>query len=72
MVKINFDIERCKGCELCILACPINIIKMSTKLNKKGFHYAEIIDKEKCTGCGMCFQMCPDLAIEIEKWRKYY
>lgn len=67
MVKINFDIERCKGCELCTLVCPIKIIKMSDKLNKKGFHYAEITDKEKCTGCGMCFQMCPDLVIEVEK-----
>jgi len=39
---------------------------MSSKLNKKGYHYAEV-DAEKCTGCGLCFQMCPDLAIEIEK-----
>ena len=67
MVKITFDIEKCKGCELCINVCPVNNIRMSKKLNKKGFHYAEIIDEEKCTGCGFCFQMCPDLVIEIDK-----
>ena len=67
MVEIKFNIEKCKGCELCVAACPIGDIRMSKKLNKKGFHYAEIIDEKKCTGCGLCFQMCPDLVIEIEK-----
>ena len=66
MVKINIDKEKCKECGFCVSACPIKIIKMSSKLNKKGYHYAEV-DAEKCTGCGLCFQMCPDLAIEIEK-----
>ena len=67
MTNITFNIEKCKGCEFCVGACPLRLIKMSNKLNKKGYHYAEISDKEKCTGCGMCFQMCPDLVIEIEK-----
>jgi len=67
MAKIKISVEKCKGCELCVGACPIDNIKMSKNLNKKGFHYAEIINEEKCTGCGMCFQMCPDLVIEIEK-----
>ena len=67
MVKIIFDIEKCKGCGLCVEACPTDNIRMSKKMNNKGHHYAEIVDKDKCTGCGMCFQMCPDMAIEIEK-----
>jgi len=65
-VKIKFDIERCKGCALCVDACPRTNIRMSEKLNQKGHRYAQIIDEEKCTGCGLCYQMCPDLAIEIE------
>ena len=52
--------------EICMGVCPVNNIKMSDNLNKKGYHYAKIIDKEKCTGCGLCFQMCPDLVIEIK------
>ena len=67
MVKITIDKERCKECSFCITACPIKDIKMSSSMNKKGYHYAEIIDETKCTGCGLCFQMCPDLCIEIEK-----
>lgn len=65
--KIEFDIQRCKGCCLCIYVCPTENIKMSEKLNKKGHPYAQLIDKNKCTGCGLCFQICPDLVIEIEK-----
>lgn len=67
MVKISIDKEKCKECSFCVTACPNKIIKMSSNLNKKGYHYAEIIDKEKCTACGLCFQMCPDMCIEIEK-----
>ena len=67
MVKITIDKERCKGCSYCAKVCPMNIIKMSSSMNKKGYNYAEIIDPAKCTGCGMCFKMCPDLCIEVEK-----
>ena len=67
MVEIKFNIEKCKGCEFCVDVCPVGNIRMNSKLNKKGYHYAEIVDKEKCTGCGLCFQMCPDLCIEIDK-----
>jgi 2-oxoglutarate ferredoxin oxidoreductase subunit delta len=67
MVKTKFNIENCKGCEFCVSVCPIGILTMSDKMNKKGYHYAEIKDENKCTGCGLCFQMCPDVCIEIEK-----
>jgi 2-oxoglutarate ferredoxin oxidoreductase subunit delta len=67
MVKTIINKETCKGCEFCVSVCPVNIIKMSSSMNKKGYHYAKITETEKCTGCGLCFQMCPDLCIEIEK-----
>jgi len=66
-VKITFDVQRCKGCGLCVDACPKHNIKMSESLNKQGSNYAEIIDEERCTGCGLCYQICPDLVIQIEK-----
>jgi len=66
-VEIKFDRQRCKGCGQCVDVCPQENIEMSEKLNKKGHHYAQIIDEAKCTGCGLCYLMCPDLVIEIEK-----
>ncbi|MBN1126501.1 MAG: 4Fe-4S binding protein [Sedimentisphaerales bacterium] len=67
MAKINLNMERCKGCGLCIGACPIDNLRMSEELNSKGYPFAEVIDKDKCTGCALCCRMCPDVAIEIEK-----
>jgi len=63
MAKAKIDIERCKGCGLCIVNCPKNLIKISTNLNKKGFSYA-VVDSE-CNGCGFCFQICPDNAVKV-------
>lgn len=67
MSQINLNIERCKGCGLCVGVCPIGILQMSETLNSMGCRFLEITDPDKCTGCGMCCRMCPDVAIEIEK-----
>ncbi len=67
MPKIVIDEERCKGCELCLEACPQKIIIMSEGFNKKGYHPARQINPEKCTGCTFCALTCPDVAIEVYK-----
>ncbi len=68
MKKVVFNDERCKSCELCVEACPKNILRISKdKMNKKGYRPAEIIDAEKCIGCAFCAVMCPDAAISIEE-----
>ena len=67
MAKITIDQERCKGCELCTLACPKHIIIMSENFNKKGYHSAEQINPKECTGCAFCALTCPDVAIEVFK-----
>ncbi|MCK5534075.1 4Fe-4S dicluster domain-containing protein [bacterium] len=69
MIKINIDQERCKGCRLCVIVCPKDIIIMSEHLNSAGYHPAiKIEEKEKdCIACGKCYQMCPEVAIEINK-----
>ena len=59
--------DTCKGCGLCIDSCPKGIIKMSEKLNKKGYHPAECVDMDKCIGCAFCARMCPDCAITVQK-----
>jgi len=63
--KIFEDI--CKGCELCVVACPVKIIVMAEHINKHGYHPAAVTDQKKCIGCGYCYIICPEPAIEVYK-----
>jgi len=67
--KIEIDIEMCKGCGLCLVACKFNVIKTARQgqVNKYGYRYTEVVHPDHCTGCGMCALMCPDSAITV--WR---
>jgi 2-oxoglutarate ferredoxin oxidoreductase subunit delta len=62
---IVIDEELCKGCTYCINACPLNVIAVKDKFNKKGFFPASPLHLDKCTGCAMCAQVCPEVAIEV-------
>ena len=65
-MKFKLDFERCKGCSLCVGACPRGIVAMQTeRLNKSGYYTVECTDDGVCTGCALCAVMCPDCAIEI-------
>ena len=68
MAKLTFDTNRCKGCGLCVEACPKGLLAIARdKINQKGHHPAEITDQEKCTGCAFCAMMCPDCVIKVER-----
>ena len=68
MAKLTFREERCKGCGLCVGACPKGILQLSnTRLNEKGYTPVEMTDPEKCVGCAFCATMCPDCVITVEK-----
>jgi len=62
---IVVDVEKCKGCELCVGACPSSVIKLERKVNGKGFHYAYMDIAEACTGCMNCALVCPDSVITV-------
>ncbi len=68
MAKVTINEERCKGCGLCVRACPKQIMQLSkTKLNSKGYHPAEVFNKEACIACAACARTCPDAVIQVEK-----
>ena len=56
---LRIDGEECKGCGLCIEACPPKVIAMSEELNHYGYRTA-IYAGAGCTGCGICFMACPE------------
>lgn len=62
--EIIIDIEKCKGCELCIDACPEEIISLSDTINSKGYQYAITIN-HGCTACTNCALVCPDAVIKV-------
>lgn len=64
MMRINE--ERCKGCALCVRACPLKIMKLAEeKINANGYHPAYLSDEAKCVSCCACALTCPDMCIEI-------
>ena len=68
MAKVTIDAELCKGCALCVAACPKKIVRLDEEVfNKKGVHPAALTDQAACTACTFCAVMCPDAVIKIEK-----
>lgn len=67
MLNVEFDEDRCKGCELCVEACSKHIVILAGHLNAMGFHPATVVEQEKCISCGFCARMCPDVAITVRK-----
>ena len=62
--KIIIDTERCKGCGLCVSACPKNCIFISKKSNKNGYFPAHASNTD-CSGCAACGIICPEAIIEV-------
>jgi 2-oxoglutarate ferredoxin oxidoreductase subunit delta len=57
--KLRIDGEECKGCGLCVEACPPKVIALGERLNHYGYRTAAYAGSG-CTACGICFLVCPE------------
>ena len=60
MVKIEIDIERCRGCGTCADFCPTSVFELSEINGRKVSSVARIDD---CCACNTCAGQCPQGAI---------
>ena len=62
---VEIDVDRCKGCELCIPVCPPKVLSMSVEVNRLGFQYPML--SPGCTGCERWLEICPDFCFAVYK-----
>jgi 2-oxoglutarate ferredoxin oxidoreductase subunit delta len=61
------DIEGCKGCGVCVPACPSDVLDLAKEVNGKGYNYSYMKNPEACVGCANCAIVCPDGVITVYK-----
>jgi 2-oxoglutarate ferredoxin oxidoreductase subunit delta len=63
--KVVIDRDRCKGCLLCVRACPMKVLELDTEPNSTGTYPSKAAYGEKCIACGNCYEVCPDVCITV-------
>ncbi|MGM0664330.1 MAG: 4Fe-4S dicluster domain-containing protein [Thermodesulfobacteriota bacterium] len=54
---VHIDPDKCDGCELCLIYCPVNVFDMS--------HKATPVRPQNCLGCRTCEAVCKSKAVTI-------
>lgn len=62
--RVEIAIQKCKGCELCTVACKEQALSLSETINIRGYRYV-IANNDLCTGCVNCALICPDAVITV-------
>ena len=65
--KVTIDRELCKGCLLCLRACPVKVLEADSEPNASGSYPSKVRTEgsDKCIACGNCYEVCPDVCIEV-------
>jgi len=61
--KVYIVEDRCKGCGFCVEYCPKDVLVLSDRFNRKGYHPPEAVKEGECVNCNLCETICPDFAI---------
>lgn len=67
--SVTIDQVKCKGCELCVVACPFEVLALAKEVNAKGYHFA-VSKEEGCTACMNCSAVCPDSVITVYQFKE--
>ncbi len=63
---LAIETDRCKGCELCVTACPKACLALdSGTVNRLGYHPVRLTDAAACTSCAFCARVCPDAVFTV-------
>ncbi len=63
---LDIATDRCKGCELCIVACPPGVLALDRSVvNRLGHHPVRLLDPARCTSCARCAKVCPDAVFTV-------
>ena len=64
--QILVNTNRCKGCALCVDACPKDVIALADKkVNVSGYPSIVVVNPGTCIGCASCAIVCPDGCITV-------
>lgn len=65
--RLQIDENFCKGCGLCLDACPRNLLEIQAQPNTHGVKPTILPDAaaQRCTACALCALVCPDTAISV-------
>ena len=58
VVTLEFDVEKCTGCQQCTLVCPHGVFVMQGAR-------AALVDRDACIECGACARNCAFDAIHV-------
>ena len=56
---IEIDLERCKGCAICVEFCPKDVLALENGV-------AIVVNIDACNRCQFCDHRCPDFAITVK------
>ena len=58
-VTLEFDVDKCTGCQFCTFVCPHGVFVMEG-------NRAKLVDRGACMECGACQRNCAFDAIHVQ------